>query len=156
MTEKLLSPLRTRPWPERWLTRVLGAALSCAAYLVCIPWDLNNRAQTPGSDHETTPVTGIGVIGLALILLTLASYFGRRDYLGWPLLLVAGPPAVLMQISFRTHPGPPDGMAHLWPLTWGFCTFLIGAGVLVAAALARRFRPHEGDSMEGLLFPHPT
>ena len=30
MTEKLLSPMRTRPWPERWLTRVLGAALSCA------------------------------------------------------------------------------------------------------------------------------
>ncbi|WP_405925328.1 hypothetical protein [Streptomyces sp. NBC_00035] len=156
MTEKLLSPLRTRPWPQRWLTRVLGAALASAAYLVCIPWDLNNRAQTPGSDHETTPVTGIGVIGLVLVLLALAAYFGLRDYLGWPLLLVAGPPAVLMQISFRTHPGPADGMAYLWPLTWGFCTFLIGAGVLVAAALARRFRPQEEDSLDGLLYPHPT
>jgi hypothetical protein len=156
MTEKLLSPLRTRPWPERWLTRVLGAALSGAAYLVCVPWDLNNRAQAPGSVDETTPVTAVGVVGLALVLLTLAAYFGHRDYLGWPLLLVAAPPAVLLHVSLRTNPGTPDGMAHSWPLTWGFCTFLIGAAVLVAAAVARRFRPAEEDSTDGLLYAHLT
>lgn len=155
MTEKLLSPLRTRPWPQRWLTRVLGAALASAAYLVCIPWDLTNRVQTPGSDQETTPVTGIGVIGLAWSCWPLRPTSAS----GLPRLaaaLVAVPPAVLMQISFRTHSGPPDGMAHLWPLAWGFFTFLIGAGVLVAAALARRFRPQEEDSLDGLLYPHPT
>ncbi|MEV7340818.1 hypothetical protein [Streptomyces sp. NPDC093544] len=156
MTEKLLSPLRTRPWPERWLTRTLGAALSCATYLVCVPWDLNNRARTPGSLDETTPVTAVGVAGLALVLLTLAAYFGHRDYLGWPLLLVAGPPAALLHISLRTNPGPPDGMAHSWPLTWGFCTFLIGAAVLVAATVARRFRPAEEDSTDGLLYARLT
>ncbi|MFE9765669.1 hypothetical protein ACFYPC_14250 [Streptomyces sp. NPDC005808] len=162
MTEKLLSPLRTRPWPERWLTRVLGAALSGAAYLVCVPWDLNNRAQAPGSVDETTPVTVGGVIGvigivaLALVLLALAAYFGHRDYLGWPLLLVAAPPVALMHISLRTNPGRPDGLAHSWPLTWGFCTFLIGAAVLVAAAVARRFRPVEEDSTDGLLYAHLT
>ncbi|MFJ2832113.1 hypothetical protein ACIPC1_31900 [Streptomyces sp. NPDC087263] len=159
MTEKLLSPLRTRPWPERWLTRVLGAALSGAAYLVCVPWNLNNRARTPGSADETIPVTVVGVvgvIGLALVLLTLAAYFGHRDYLGWPLLLVAGPPAALLYISLRTNPGSPDGMAYSWPLTWGFCTFLIGVAVLVTAAVARRFRPVEEDSTDGLQYAHLT
>lgn len=156
MTEKLLSPLRTRPWPERWLTRTLGAALSGAAYLVCIPWDLNNRAQMPGSIGETTPVTVVGAAGLALVVLALAAYFGHRDYLGWPLLLVAGPSAALMYISLRTNPGPSDGMAYSWPLTWGFCTFLIGAAVLVSAGVARRFRPAEEDSTDGLLYAHLT
>ncbi|MFJ4831499.1 hypothetical protein ACIP79_16475 [Streptomyces sp. NPDC088747] len=156
MTEKLLSPLRTRPWPERWLTRMVGAALSCAAYLVCIPWDLNNRAPEAGSVDESTPVTGLGAAALALVLLTLAAYFGHRDYLGWPLLLVAAPPAALLHLSLRTNPGPSDGMAHSWPLTWGFCTFLIGAGVLVAAAVARTFRPEQEDSTEGLLYAHLT
>jgi hypothetical protein len=39
MTEKLLSPLRTRSWPERWLTRLAGAALSAAVYVLCLPRD---------------------------------------------------------------------------------------------------------------------
>lgn len=106
MTGKLLRPLRTRPWPERWLTRVLGAALSCAAYLLCLPWDLRNRPETPGSVAETTPVTGTGVLALAAILLLLAVHFGLRDALAWPLLLVAAPPATLLHMSLRTHPGP--------------------------------------------------
>ena len=53
MTEKLLRPLRTRPWPERWLTRLLGAALAAAAYRLCLPWDLNNRPELKGSLSET-------------------------------------------------------------------------------------------------------
>jgi hypothetical protein len=146
MTEKLLSPLRTRPWPERWLTRALGAALSCAAYLLCLPWDLRNRVQVPGSDMETTPVTGVGVVLLAVALLALAAYFGHRDALGWPLLLVAAPPAALMYLSLRSHPGPPDGFANAWSLTWGFFAFLIAAGVFVAAVVARQFRTGLADS----------
>ncbi|MET7699881.1 MULTISPECIES: hypothetical protein [unclassified Streptomyces] len=145
MTEKLLSPLRTRRWPERWLTRVLGAALSCAAYLVCLPWDLRNRVQLPGSDTETTPMTGIGVLLLGAALLLLAAYFGHRDALGWPLLLVAVPPAALMYVSLSAHPGPPDGFANAWPLAWGFFTLLIAAGVFVAAVVARQFRADSAD-----------
>lgn len=145
MTEKLLSPLRTRRWPERWLTRVLGAVLSCAAYLVCLPWDLRNRVQLPGSDTETTPATGIGALLLGVTLLLLAAYFGHRDALGWPLLLVAAPPATLMYLSLSTHPGPPDGLANAWPLAWGFFTFLIAAGVFVAAVVARQFRADSAD-----------
>lgn len=145
MTEKLLSPLRTRPWPERWLTRTLGAALSGAAYLVCLPWDLRNRPETAHSTVETTPVTGLGVIALAVALLALAAYFGHRDALAWPLLLVAVVPSTLLYVSLRTHPGPPDGFAGAWPLAWAFCTLLIAAGVLVAAAVARQFRADLAD-----------
>ncbi|MGW1530592.1 hypothetical protein [Streptomyces aureus] len=148
MTEKLLRPLRTRPWPERWLTRVLGAALSCAAYLVCLPWDLRNRPSSPGSLVETSPVTGIGVLALAAVLLLLAVHFGLRDALAWPLLLVAAPPAVLLYVSLRTHPGPPDGFADAWPLTWAAVTLLGAAAVLVAGAVARQFRTDLVDAAE--------
>jgi lysylphosphatidylglycerol synthetase-like protein (DUF2156 family) len=153
MTEKLLRPLRTRPWPERWLTRVLGAALSCAAYLVCLPWDLRNRPSSPGSDVETTPVTGMGVLALAAVLLLLAAHFGLRDALAWPLLLVAAPPAVLLYVSLRTHPGPPDGFADAWPLTWAAATLLGAAAVLVAGAVARQFRTDLVDAAEEEMSP---
>ncbi|MEU1038668.1 hypothetical protein ACFYP4_07600 [Streptomyces sp. NPDC005551] len=145
MTEKLLSPLRTRPWPERWLTRALGAALSAAAYLLCLPWDPRNRVESAGAFHETSPVTGVGVLFLAAALLVLAAYFGHRDALAWPLLLVAVPPAALLYVSLRTHPGPPDGLANVWPLAWAFHTLLIATGVLVAAAVARQFRADSQD-----------
>ncbi|MEY2243609.1 hypothetical protein AB8A21_11825 [Streptomyces sp. BF23-18] len=148
MTEILLRPLRTRPWPERWLTRVLGAALSCAAYLLCLPWDLRNRPETPGSVAGTTPVTGTGVLALAAILLVLAVHFGLRDALAWPLLLVAAPPATLLHLSLRTHPGPPDGFAQVWPLTWAAVTLLGAAAVLVASAVARQFRTDVADAMD--------
>ncbi|MEU6273582.1 hypothetical protein ABZ871_14415 [Streptomyces populi] len=148
MTEKLLRPLRTRPWPERWLTRVLGAALSCAAYLVCLPWDLRNRPESPGSEVETTPVTGTGVLALAAVLLLLAVHFGLRDALAWPLLLVAAPPAVLLHVSLRTHPGPADGLAGVWPLTWAAVTLLGATAVLVASAVARQFRTDLVDALE--------
>ncbi|MFC5200833.1 MULTISPECIES: hypothetical protein [Streptomyces] len=138
MTEKLLSPLRTRPWPERWLTRVLGAALSGAAYLLCLPWDLRNRPETSGSLAETTPVTVLGVVLLGGALLLLAAYFGHRDALAWPLLLLAVPPAALMYVSFHAHPEPPD--AAVWPLAWASFTLVVAAGVLVATAVARQFR----------------
>ncbi|MFF6998462.1 hypothetical protein ACFY93_26345 [Streptomyces sp. NPDC008313] len=143
MIEKLLlSPLRTRPWPERWLTRLLGAALSTAAYLLCLPWDLRSRVADPGTDIETTPVTVTGVVLLAVALLTLGAYFGLRDALAWPLLLVAVPPATLMHVSFRTHPEPD---ATLWPLAWAVWTLAIGVAVLVAAGVARQFRTWEGE-----------
>ncbi|MFD5635046.1 hypothetical protein ACFWJM_13020 [Streptomyces sp. NPDC127077] len=148
MTEKLLRPLRTRPWPERWLTRVLGAALSCAAYLTCLPWDLRDRAETPGSTVETTPVTGTGVLALAAVLLLLAVHFGLRDALAWPLLLVAAPPAILLHVSLRTHPGPPDGLAGVWPLTWAAVTLLGATCVLVVSAVARQFRTDLADALE--------
>ncbi|WP_326787521.1 hypothetical protein [Streptomyces sp. NBC_00151] len=148
MTEKLLRPLRTRPWPERWLTRVLGAALSCAAYFLCLPWDLRNRPETPGSAAETTPVTGTGVLALAAVLLLLAVHFGLRDALAWPLLLVAAPPATLLHMSLRTHPGPPDGFAQVWPLTWAAVTLLGAAAVLVTSAVARQFRTDLADALE--------
>jgi lysylphosphatidylglycerol synthetase-like protein (DUF2156 family) len=148
MTEKLLRPLRTCPWPERWLTRVLGAALSCAAYLLCLPWDLRNRPETPGSDMETTSVTGAGVLALAAVLVLLAVHFGLRDALAWPLLLVAAPPAALLYTSLRTHPGPPDGFAQVWPLTWAAVTLLGAASVLVASAVARQFRADLVDAVE--------
>ncbi|MCX4908376.1 hypothetical protein [Streptomyces sp. NBC_00878] len=154
MTEKLLGLLSKRPWTERWLTRLLGAALSSAAYLLCLPWDLRNRPESPGSTTETTPVTVLGVAVLAVFLLLLAVYFGHRDALAWPLLLVAGPPATLMYLSFRTDPEPPD--ASMWPLTWAFSTLIMAAGVLVAASVARQFRQDTGDSMEGLVFAHSS
>ncbi|MEV6593693.1 hypothetical protein [Streptomyces acidicola] len=138
MTEKLLRPLRTRPWPERWLTRLLGAAAAMAVYLLCLPWDLRNRVEFPGSLGETTPVAGRGLAVLGVVLIALAAYFGHRDALAWPLLVVAVPPATLMYVSFRSHPEPPD--AEVWPLTWAFFTLVIAAGVLVAASVARRFR----------------
>ncbi|MEU0813840.1 hypothetical protein [Streptomyces mirabilis] len=147
MTEKLLGPLRTRPWPERWLTRVLGAALSGAAYLLCLPWDLRNRPGATGSITETTSVTVLGAVLLGVTLLLLAAYLGRRDALAWPLLLVAGPPAALMYLSFHSHPEPPD--AAVWPLTWAFFTLVVAAGVLIATAVARRYRAADWAGSSG-------
>ncbi|MGP4045454.1 hypothetical protein [Streptomyces sp. 2A115] len=152
LTEKLLGLLSTRPWAERWLTRLLGAALSSAAYLLCLPWDLRNRPESPGSTTETTPVTVLGVAVLAVSLLLLAAYFGHRDALAWPLLLVAAPPSTLMYLSFHTHSEPPD--ASVWPLAWAFSTLVMAAGVLVAASVARQFREDAGDSMDGLIIAH--
>ncbi|WP_405768679.1 hypothetical protein [Streptomyces sp. NBC_01538] len=149
-TGKLLGPLRTRPWAERWLTRAFGAAVAAASYVVCVPWDLRNRAESAGATHETTPVTGVGVAALGVLLLLLAAYFGHRDNRGWPLLLIAAPPAALMYVSLRTHPGRPDGFASAWPLTWAFFTLVIAAGVLVAAGVGRAFRVEE-ESTEGLV-----
>jgi hypothetical protein len=137
MTEKLLRPMRTRPWPERWLIRLLGAALAAGAYRLFLPWDLRNRAATAGATEETIPVTGSGVLLLALALLLLAVYFGHWDDLGWPLLLVAAPPATLMYVALRAQPGPD---ASFRPLAWGLFTLLTAAGVLVAAGVARTFR----------------
>ncbi len=149
-TGKLLGPLGTRPWAERWLTRGLAVAVVSASYAVCVPWDLRNRAESAGSLDETTPVTRLGVVVLGVVLLLLAAYFGYRDSRGWPLLLIAVPPAALMYVSLRTHPGAPDGFADAWPLTWAFFTLVFAAGVLVAAGVGRAFRVEE-ESMEGLV-----
>lgn len=143
MTEKLLRPLRTRPWPERWLTRLLGAVLAAAAYRLCLPWDLRDRPEVEGSLNQATPVTVTGVVVLALVLLLLAAYFGHRDALAWPLLLVAVPPSVLMYVSFHAPTEPPD--AAVWPLSWAFFTLVLGAWVLVASSVARRFRTEPVD-----------
>ncbi|MEE1668347.1 hypothetical protein ACWDWS_07465 [Streptomyces sp. NPDC003328] len=137
MTEKLLRPMRTRPWYARWLIRLLGAALAAGAHLLFLPWDPRNRSATPRATEETTPLTGAGVLLLALALLLLAAYFGHWDRLGWPLLLVAVPPAVLMHASLRAHPGPD---ASFRPLAWGLFTLLVATGVFVTAGVARAFR----------------
>ena len=138
MTEKLLSPLRTRPWPERWLTRALGAALASAAYFVCVAW---TGASVPG------------VLVLGALLLLLAGYLGRRDEPAWPVLLVAVPPAGLMYVTHpRGYTNWPDETE--WPQQWAFATLVIGAGVLVASSVGRRFRPCEEESTEDVLSAH--
>ena len=154
MTEKLLGLLSKRPWTERWLTRLLGAALSSAAYLLCLPRELRDLPASSGSAADTPPVTVLGVAVLAVCLLLLAAYFGRRDALAWPLLLVAAPPATLMYVSFHTYREPSDMSGRPWALTWAFSTLVIGAGVLVAASVARQFREDPGDSMDGLVSAH--
>jgi hypothetical protein len=158
MTEKLLGPLSERPWTERWLTRLLGAALSSAAYLLCVPRDLRDRpepggpATGPAADAAAATLTGAVV--LAGCLLLLAAYFGRRDALAWPLLLVAVPPAALMYVSFSSYGEPSDVAGRPWSLTWASATLVVSAGVLVATAVARRFKEDTGDSMEGLVLAH--
>ncbi|WP_306511521.1 MULTISPECIES: hypothetical protein [Streptomyces] len=132
---------------------MLGAALSATAYLLCLPWDLRNRPETEDSTLETTPLTGVGVVLLAVALLLLAAYFGHRDALAWPLLLVAAPPAALLYVSLRTHPGPPDGFADAWPLAWAFFTLLAAAGVLVVTAVVRQFRADWADWADEDLMP---
>jgi hypothetical protein len=135
MTEKLLSPLRTRPWPERWLTRMLGAGVATVAYVICVP-----AGSVPVS--VAGEVSGGGGVALAVILVFLAGYVGHRDDLAWPLLVVAVPPAVLMYVSFESEQ----------PLAWAFATLVIGAGALIAATVGRCFRPRGGeDSADGLL-----
>jgi hypothetical protein len=135
MTEKLLSPLRTRPWPERWLTRMLGAGVATVAYVICVP-----SGSVPVS--VAGEVSGGGAVALALILVFLAGYVGHRDALAWPLLLVAVGPAVLMYVSFESEQ----------PLAWAFATLVIAAGALVAATVGRCFRPRGGeDSADGLV-----
>ncbi|MFE9605734.1 hypothetical protein [Streptomyces hokutonensis] len=135
MTEKLLRPLRTRPWPERWLTRVLGAGVATAAYVIFVHVP---SGPVPVSDDG---VPGGGGLVLVVVLLLLAGYFGHRDDLAWPLLLVAVPPAVLMYVSFESEQ----------PLEWAFATLVIAAGALVATAVGRRFRPRRDDPADGLL-----
>ncbi|GAA1893312.1 hypothetical protein GCM10009837_14160 [Streptomyces durmitorensis] len=136
----LLTDLPGSPPLRRWLTRALGAALAAAAYLLCLPWDLRNRPETPGAINETSPVTALGITALAVSMLSLAAYFGFRDRLGLALLLVAGPPATLMYASFDSHPAPD---AAVWPLAWGFFVLVMGAGVLAVAGFARLFRDAE-------------
>ncbi|PSM43737.1 hypothetical protein C6Y14_08930 [Streptomyces dioscori] len=161
MTEKLLGPLSKRPWTERWPTRLLGAALSSAAYLLCLPRDLRDHPASPGSPTEATPVTVVGVTALAVLLLLLAVYFGHRDALAWPLLLVAVPPAALMYLSFHTHPETPgtpgtpepaEVPGWPWQLIWASSTLVIAAGVLVATSVGRRLRADAEESLDGLVF----
>ncbi|MFM9366934.1 hypothetical protein [Streptomyces sp. Da 82-17] len=134
MTTNALSPLSLRPLPERGLLRVTGAGLAAGAYLLCLPWDLRNRAATPGALQETTPVTGTGVAVLAAVLLFLGACLGAQDRLAWTVPLIAGPPVVLLYASLSTHEAAD---ASPWPLAWAFFAALITAGV-TAAALAGR------------------
>ncbi|MGW5861921.1 hypothetical protein ACWFRJ_07070 [Streptomyces sp. NPDC055239] len=139
----LLWSLPDSPPLRRWVTRALGAGLAAAAYLLCLPWDLRNRPETPGAIDETSPVTALGITALAVTMLALAAYIGFRDRLGWALLLVAGPPATLMYVSFDSHPEPD---ASVWPLAWGAFALLMGAGVLAVAGFARLFRDSESEA----------
>ncbi|MFF1683653.1 hypothetical protein [Streptomyces sp. NPDC058254] len=135
---RFLKPLPRSSWPERWLTRLLLAGLSTAAYVLCMPWDLRNRPQTPGSITETTPVTNLGVTILAVSLLALGAYAGRRDRLPLAVLLVAAPPIALLYASFASHPDP-EGIFP-WQLVWWFFSIVMAAAVLIAAAVGRTFR----------------
>ncbi|MFH8734688.1 MULTISPECIES: hypothetical protein [unclassified Streptomyces] len=135
---RLLKPLPRSPWPERWLTRLLLLGLSTAAYVLCMPWDLRNRPETPGSINETTPVTNLGVTILAVTLLVLGAYAGRRDRLPLAVLLVAAPPIVLLYASFASHPDP--GGIFPWQLVWCFFSLVMAGAVLIAAAVGRTFR----------------
>ncbi|WP_409057906.1 hypothetical protein [Streptomyces sp. SYP-A7185] len=136
----LLSQLPDSPPLGRWATRATGVGFMVAAYLLCLPWDLRNRPETPGALDESSPVTGLGIAGLTVAMLSLAAYFGFRDRLIWALLIVAGPPATLMYVSFDGHPEPD---AAVWPLAWGFFVLVMGTGVLAVAGFARLFRTSE-------------
>ncbi|MEU6763581.1 hypothetical protein ABZ916_13785 [Streptomyces sp. NPDC046853] len=138
----LLTSLPGSPPLRRWVTRALGAGLAAAAYLLCLPWDLRNRPETPGALDETSPVTALGITGLAVTMLVLAAYFGFRDRLVLALLLVAGPPATLLYLSVDSHPEPDAAILPL-PLVWGLCALVMGAGVLAVAGFARLFRDSE-------------
>jgi hypothetical protein len=52
-----------------------------------------------------------------------------------------------MYLSFHSHPEPPD--AAIWPLTWAFFTLVVAAGVLIATAVARRYRAADWTSSSG-------
>lgn len=131
----LLTPLPERSRTERVAVRAAGAVLTAAAFLLFLPWDLRNRAETPGSITETTPVTGLGVAGFAVVLLLVAAYLGaRRDRLAWPLLVTAALPSALLLTSFMAHE---EKDASLWPLAWVFFTALMAGAALAAAAVAR-------------------
>ncbi|WAL95722.1 hypothetical protein [Streptomyces sp. Je 1-369] len=144
-TTAILTPLRKAAPLPRYATRILGAALAAAAYLACLPWDLRNRAETPGALNETSPVTTTGITLLAVSLVALAAYFGIRDRAAWTLLVVAAPPSTLLYVSFNTHPTQD---AQVWPLAWAAFTLLFGAGTLGTAMVARRVkgRPENGDA----------
>lgn len=140
MNTLLTSLPKSAPLP-RYATRLLGAVLSASAYAVCVPWDLRNRAETPGAIDETSPVSAAGVTFLALALIALAAYFGIRDRLAWTLLVVAAPPATLLYASLSSHPTQD---ANAWPVVWAFFTLVLGAGVLVAGAVGRQFARRNG------------
>ncbi|ARX83762.1 MULTISPECIES: hypothetical protein [Streptomyces] len=138
-----LRPLRGRPAAERWATRLLGAGVAAAAYLLFLPWDLRNRPETPGAINETSPVTDTGITLVVVTVLALAAYFGHRDRLRWTLPVVVVPPAALLWVSFTTHEAPD---ASLWPLAW-LVFVMAGSGVVLAVAgFARQFR---GDGPGG-------
>ncbi|EPH39244.1 hypothetical protein ABT390_00205 [Streptomyces aurantiacus] len=132
-----LSPLRGRPPAERWATRLLGAGLAAAAYLLFLPWDLRNRPETPGAINETSPASDTGIALVVITVLALAAYFGFRDRLRWTLPVVAVPPAALLFASFATHA---EQDASLWPVAWAVFVLAGGGVVLAVAGFARQFR----------------
>ncbi|MBB5106350.1 hypothetical protein [Streptomyces spectabilis] len=133
-----LSPLPARPLLERGMVRLLGAGLAAATYLLFLPWDLRNRAASPGDIDETSPVTDAGITGVVVTVLALAAYFGYRDRLYWVLPVVATPPAGLLLASFLTHESPD---ASLWPVAWVVFVVAGGGVVLAVAGFVRQFRP---------------
>ena len=141
---RLLKPLPRSSWPERWLTRLLLAGVSAGAWILCMPWDLRNRPETPESIYATTPVTNLGVTILAVTLLALGAYAGRRDRLPLAVLLVASPPIVLLYASFASQ-DTRDGIFP-WQVVWWFFSMLMAAAVLAAAAVGRWFRKDERDA----------
>jgi hypothetical protein len=136
-TAPLLGALSTRSATERWAVRLAAALIAAGAYLLFIPWDTRNRATAAHPIDETTPVTGLGVTLLAVVLLLLAAYVGHRDRVGWALALVAVPPWALLFVSLSSHP---EQDIALWPLAWAFFAALITGAVLLAALAGRALR----------------
>ena len=136
----LLSPLASRSAAERWLVRLVAALASAGAYLLLIPWDTRNRATAAHPIDETTPVSGLGVVLLAVILLVLGAYVGHRDRLGWAFVLVALPPSALLLVSLSSHP---EQDISLWPLAWVFLAAVITGVVAIAALVGRALRRAE-------------
>ncbi|NGO72598.1 hypothetical protein G5C65_30425 [Streptomyces sp. SB3404] len=109
-------------------------SLSDERYLLCIPWDLRNRPESPGAIDETTPVSLGGVLVLAVVLVALAAYFGLRDRLVWAVPVVAAPPVLLMYASFMTHA---SADASPWPVAAAFFMLVISGATLLAAYAAQ-------------------
>ncbi|GGZ38189.1 hypothetical protein GCM10010387_35310 [Streptomyces inusitatus] len=117
---------------RRVLTAPAASAVSAGAYALCIPWDLRNRAE-PGGIDETTPVTVLGFLSLALVMLALSCLLSRLGVTAlWTGLAVGTPVSALMLVSFLTHM-PED--SDMWPVAWLPLTLLAVSVPAVVALL---------------------
>ncbi|MFI1016237.1 hypothetical protein [Streptomyces sp. NPDC020965] len=111
---------------------LVAAGVSAGAYALFIPWDLRNRAE-PGEIDETSPVSVLGVVALAVVLVAAGALLGKvRVPAAWAGFAVGTPVSVLMLISFLTHE-PKD--ASPWPVVWVPLTVLAVALPAVVAVL---------------------
>ncbi|GAA2242513.1 hypothetical protein GCM10010232_31920 [Streptomyces amakusaensis] len=118
---------------RRTLTGLAASAASAGAYALCIPWDLRNRAAEPGGIDGTTPVSVLGFLSLALVMLALSCLLSRLGVTAlWTGLAVGTPVSALMLVSFLTHM-PED--SDMWPVAWLPLTLLAVSVPAVVALL---------------------